>query len=150
FRIEFRSDLYAMLVDDIQIVEAPETDLAILGDPFYTPANYMQPREAINEDEFYFSLWVENNGSSAQENITLKAEIIKADNNEIIETIEEVSDVIVPVGAESEFTIDQTFKPHNLETGNYLIRYTVIPEEEDFTPGDNVATIRFAVSENTY
>lgn len=150
FRIEFRSDLYAMLVDDIQIVEAPETDLAILGDPFYTPANYMQPREAINEDEFYFSLWVENKGSSAQENITLKAEIINADNNEIIETIEEVSDVIVPVGAESEFTIDQTFKPHNLETGNYLIRYTVIPEEEDFTPGDNVATIRFAVSENTY
>ncbi len=150
FKIEFRSDLYAMLVDDIQIVSAPSVNLSITDEPYYTPRNYMQPKYAIGEDEFFFEIPVQNNGSLAQENITIQVDIINQASNEIVETITGIAEQTIPVGEELYLSLKETYKPEGLDVGKYTARFTVIPEEEDSQPQDNITSFTFEVSDRTY
>lgn len=150
FRIEFRSDLYMMMVDDIEITGPINTDLAIVGKPYYTPANYTQPSFAIAHDEFFFAVEVENKGAESQANITMKVEIINESSGAVVETIEEVWDGILPVQETEEILMNQTYFPTDLATGTYIVRYTIIPEEADEAPLDNIAEIKFAISDNKF
>lgn len=149
FKIEFRSDYYAMLVDDIQVVAAPETDLAVDGAPFYTPQNYAQPTYVIQYDTFYFSVPVTNQGAVAQDNIGIRADIIDLATGETVGTVEGISDAVIPVGETSDVEISETYVPENLPIGSYKIRYTVLPDDADNFPENNKAEIYFKVTENS-
>ncbi len=150
FKIEFRSDLFGMVVDDVQLVKPADTDLAITGAPFYTPKNYAQPTYSIDFDTFYFTASVENKGAQAQENVTLRAEILDAEGN-VLHTVEGIGDTIIPPMGTVDLSISETYVPSDLEAGTYSVRYTVIPEEADEFPENNTGgQYTFKVTDNLF
>lgn len=147
FKIEFRSDFYAMLIDDVQIVEPAGTDVAI-GALVYGPSTYAQPDYIAGFDVINPWLDVKNLGGMDQDNITLRVDIVNS-ANEIVKTQDYLLEGAIPIGETAEFYMEEGISLEGLEVGTYRAVHTLIPEDDDDEfPEDNISVYRFKITNN--
>lgn len=144
FRFTFDGNYYFWMIDDVALIEAPRNDVKIESF-FYTPAAYAQPLRHIDKDTFGFSVKIRNQGTVAQTNVALGAQVRNSDLSIIYET-EIILDEF-PVGATDSVTIPGTYIPDNLGEGEYLLTYTVEADSVDQWDVDNTEGDGFAVTE---
>lgn len=147
FKFAFVGDYYFWAIDDVGVIERPDTDLE-LGFFFYPPASYQTPRSQIATDSMGFWAQVSNFGKETVENVVVTAEVL--DGNDVLYSDQ------VEVGALASETIDsfieftELYAPEGLANGNYDIRYTLTSDGDEFTPGNNTDGDDFRVHSSVY
>ncbi len=153
-RFRMVGDYFFWIIDDVKIVEGFKNELTI-SDFFYTPASAAQPVSQVVNDPFLFLIVATNNGSVAQTNVVLKAEIIEQSidaNNNLIENVVFADSALyatIPVGVDTVLQIENLYQP-DIGPGVYLIRYTLTQDGGDENPSNNIEEASFVVTDNTF
>ncbi|MCB0520503.1 MAG: T9SS type A sorting domain-containing protein [Saprospiraceae bacterium] len=143
FKFVFDGRYYFWIIDDVSIIVRPDYELA-LGDFFYPPSSYEQPRSQITTDTMSFLVDVSNYGKAPLNNVSLKAEVLSGSN--IIFNTELIIDELLEETIDSTYELPDVFIPGSLNSGNYTIRYSVSSAETDFDNSNNMVSERFRVS----
>lgn len=138
---------YAWMVDDMELFDTPDNDLAI--------QNYATYSDHVNTFEFEYGAYpvsqvrelqmavrVKNNGVNGQTNVSLGATVNGADAGA-------TSNIItVPYGGFDTLRAPGYTIPATV--GNYDVQLIVNMDNEDENPGDNVADLSFEVTQNSF
>lgn len=143
---------YAWKIDDISL--SNQSQLAAVSlkvlDFFFPAASFATPVSQIATDSMGFSLIVRNEGSETQNNVEVKVEVLDENNNVL--HLQEA--IIASLAPGSNDTLDNEDFPilyaPELDEGTYTIQYSVIPEEPDATPSDNIEAHDFVVTADLF
>ncbi len=146
FKFVFHGDYYFWQLDDVRLEELPAVNIAA-GNFRYTLQNTSQPQSVISRDTLSFAVNVSNAGQAID--ILGTVEVVNTDTEAVIHSQTKV--VNVSPGTSSIIVFDDEYPLHDIEIGNYLIRYTIEDNDggEDVDPTDNVRSWPFRVTENT-
>ncbi len=148
FRVKFifDGDFYFWIVDDVKIVGREANNIRV-NDNFYAGApNFRTPASQVEPINFLAD--VENIGSAAQTNVSLKIEITDESGASVFEDTENLGTVGADSLAENNL-FDQQFTPA-MEPSVYTGTYTVAIDNVDFDPSDNIQTFNFEITENEF
>lgn len=148
-QIRFRFDgrYYFWIIDDVQLIEIPDYDLAF-DSHFYTPAAYRQPKSQICTDTMVFSANISNKGKLDQTNVVLRGEIIDIDRKRVLFRDSIIIPTLLASEDDTSFRTPNFFVPNQLGFGRYFFRYTVygLDATGDFNQLDNIRLDSFEVS----
>lgn len=137
FRYEGGWD-YAWMVDDVQIVDAPDNDL-VLGNIFY--GEYSQ-YPVGQEMPISFAGKVTNNGATPQTNVTLAVSVNSTNFGSSAPLAS------LAVGATDSLNVTAAYTPSG--AGTYTFAFTVDQDQTDANPATNTKTRSVAVSQYTF
>jgi len=141
---------YWWFIDDVRLTSenpTPANDLA-MGDFFYPPSSFATPESQIATDTFGFYGYVTNKGTASQTNVTLKADVLDADDNVLFTTSASIAS-LEPGYVDSFIVLPDQFAPE-LAVGVYSIVYTLTSAEGDERPNDNDDSDFFVITDNTF
>jgi hypothetical protein len=135
-RIKFTFDgnYYFWIIDDVQLITRPDHNL-ILGDIFYPASAFAQPRSQIVTDSFGFSCDVINQSGMMSSNVTVDVSVLRASNGNEVYTDQVVLEQL-EAGVDTFVAFDDLFAP-DLNNGDYIIRYALSADQDDYNPTDN-------------
>ena len=141
------SSHYFWMIDDIALVELPETNIQ-MQNAFNPVFSFGTPKEFIYADTFAFGFNLRNLGL-AQPLIESKVRVVNATTNAVV--FEETLNVQnIPSAVDTFLEFSGRFSPA-LPPGDYIISYsTEAPGKIDFNYGDNFASFAFRSTNNIY
>lgn len=150
-KIGWSARVYFWMIDDMQIVEAPDNDLAIetvfhkgTGDSLYTTNYTQQPWRQAQEDSMLFGAEINNLGSVTQTNVVLTTDVQGPVNyNQSSPALDSL-----PVLMVDSLDIATAFYPAAL--GQYSIEFSVASDSTDAEPLNNTVTELFEVTDTVY
>lgn len=141
---------YMWSLDDIEIYDVnptPRSDLAI-GAFFYPVSSFATPASQIATDTFGFELNLSNNGLNPQTNIVATV-YVKEDGGATLHTQTINIPSLAPGVSDSGFVFPMRYAPE-LNSGVYLIGYSVTADSVDQRPADNEVSSPFVVSNDVF
>ncbi|MEP7195121.1 MAG: T9SS type A sorting domain-containing protein [Saprospiraceae bacterium] len=150
FRFVFSGDYYFWTIDDVTLLSLPDNDLALIK-VFYPPSSYAQPKSQLCNEKFNFKSKISNLGGSPQSGVQYKAEIfaddrttrVYADSLYLTNNLNTSDDNI-------DISTPRSFDPSTLSIGKYYIRTSLLYNNTDYNPADNVKVDSFEVTNFTY
>ena len=157
FKFLYEGTYYWWLLDDITVFVPNENDI-MLTSKFYTNNSGINSEFALFNMQydqypllqipaFNFKGSCQNIGSQTQNNVTLNATIIKDNTDEVYNQSSPSPDV--DAFAIQSLVIPGSYVNAPVE-GDYKIYYTVSQQEIDQTPGNNVDSLDYSITEYTY
>ena len=146
---------YFWIVDDVQIIRAPNTDLA-LGDFLYPLASYAQPQSQISTDTIVPLVEVSSFGLQEQSDFTVYFRIFDVVDGATDEVQYEDSLVVaeaLPQDSTVVLAFENAYSPGDLDIGFYAFEFEVAPNggvDPDANPSDNSFFGTFEVTENLF
>jgi len=146
-RFTWNGRYYYWLIDDVEIIEKPNNNLAI-SDYYYPPASYETPVTQASADTFRFSTRVTNTGAATQNNVKVYAEIL----NSSLATlwIDSMTISSIPPNIDTVFNLSSFYIPSSLQVGDYGVRYSVASDSVDFDLSDNSLALPFEISDTVF
>ena len=146
-RFTWTGRYYYWLLDDIQILESPNNNLA-LTDYFYSPKSYGIPISQTSAHNFDFATRVSNIGAVTQTNVKVLAEVQDASFNTL--WADSVTLAALVPGADTPVVFPNTYTPNNLSINDYYVYYYVSSDSVDFDYSDNNYQLPFEVNDSTF
>lgn len=149
-RFVFSGDYYFWIIDDITLLSLPENDLGITR-VFYAPSNYSNIKAQVCKEAWNFQALISNLGANPQSGVQFKTEIIGSDRKTRVYTDSiYLSNNLNRDDDNISVSTPKTFDPGILDNGKYFIRTSLIYNNTDFNPADNVRLDSFEISSTTY
>lgn len=147
-RFVWDGDYYFWIIDDVEVVELPEVNLAI-ENAFFPLTSVCIPARFAPEQEMEFEVQVSNVGG-ADQNIEAIVQVVNINTDEIYFT-ETQQIANLERGTDTTVTFQNSFSSTELIPGDYIVNYRVrTPGEVDFDPSTNVISYFFRISEDIY
>ncbi len=145
-RFVWSGSYYFWMIDDVALIELPETNLSlVLDDLFYTPANAQAPACSWEIDTFFYSAAIQNLGGTDQGG-TYRVQVVNNATGDVMRTDSVEFDPIV-AGAIDTITITTGWAPTGFDPGVYEIVHNVVTPSADANPNDNSSTQIFQVTD---
>lgn len=146
----FEGDAYFWMIDDVYLLGGEvENDLSMDLHYFHPTARYI-PQAYQDAEAFSFSARIANDGGNDISNAYLKVQIVN--NSQQVMWSDSMALDPITAGTSGRVEIaDFTYLPQGLSPGLYSMQYSVYqPGIEDATPGNNMRTSVFFITNNSF
>ena len=156
FKFIFQGTYYWWLLDDITVFIPNNNDIKISAPHYATNAGFapdvfrdlQYDQYPVNMiPPFHFSAKGTNIGANPQTNVHLNTRVVKNGSIEMLNT-NSAATTLAPSATET-YVIDAAYT-NPAQVGEYSIYYTLLQDEADENPADNIDSLDFTISEYTY
>ena len=140
----YSGNYYFWIVDDVKISAQEQNNLRV-NDFYAIPTNFATPLSQVEPIGFLAD--VENTGTAAQDNVTLKVSISNASQQNVFSGQRVLGTIAGNALAENQ-AIATTFTPK--AKGLYNGLYDVVATAPDFNRNDNLRAFSFVVTDSTF
>lgn len=150
-RFTWSGRYYFWLLDDVQLIEAPDVELSIKSS-YYSPLSFAQPFPSISADTFQFAATITNLGQYATDSVTVKASLFEVLGPQ--ETFLFSDSILIQslpaFCSDSLIELPNFFIP-NLPEGEYRLTYEVNTlNQTDFSDFNNVQRFPFRITADEF
>lgn len=139
---------YSWQIDDVHVESSGTAVNLGISDIFFPAASFATPVTQIGIDSMGFSVDVSNLGIAAQNNVLARVEVLD-EGGDVLHMQEMMADSIIEPGAVYKFEFPDLYPPE-LGEGTYSVKYSIIPENPDVVPSNNVEEHIFVVTSDLF
>ena len=139
---------YSWQIDDVHVESSGTAVNLGISDIFFPAASFATPVSQIGIDSMGFSVDVSNLGIAAQNNVIARVEVLDESSN-VLHMQELTADSTIAPGAVYTFSFPDLYPPE-LDEGTYSVKYSIIPENPDVVPSNNVEEHIFVVTADLF